>query len=117
MKIINENGDIYLRYVTKIHKLTSKRELKTGTLENTFYLTTLPDEIKRYLEIEDTIYFHKKDQQVQITKEKPVEDYQKIKVQQTGQFSIPKKFFDPDGFDSVVLLLDVVGRCVVMWLE
>ena len=118
MKIINNNGKIQLKYVSKIHTINKKRKNKDGTTKtNTFYMASIPEEIKQYLDIDNTIYFYEHKDVVYISKEKPVQDHKLIKINVNNQFSIPKKFFKTELFTSVILLLDVVDKSLCIKLN
>ena len=107
MKILEKQGIFHLVYTYKINKKTVKRKNKSGTI-NTFYSGYMPEEIVEYFDVQDNrIFFYRKGEEVRITSRRPTVEHQEIKIQKTGQFSIPRSFFNVEGKEQIVLKLDL----------
>lgn len=113
LKIIMENKKPLLIFTHKISKKTVTKNNKAKTI-NHFYMTTFPKELTQFLEVKNrSIYFYEHKHKVYITSRPPQVEHQEIKIQQTQQISIPRKYFNPEHFLSVVFTLDLgsVDKC------
>lgn len=107
MKIKVENRHPLIIFTHKITKKTVQRKNKAQTV-NIFYMTILPKELQAFMEIlNNEIFFYQKDNTVYITSRPPSVDYHRIKIQKNNQISIPKKYFNPAQYTSVIYTLNL----------
>ena len=105
MEIIENKGQICLKYTYKIQKREVIKKNKGKTI-NTFYQAFMPSELIDYFGLTDGLFFYEKDGNVYITNAEPPVENKKIKIQKTNVFSIPRLFFNPAEFDFIHLVVD-----------
>lgn len=110
MEIINENKKIKLRWKHQIHR--RERVLKNPSRTvNVSYASTFPESLRQYIGVLDKLYFYKDNEVVYISSREPRgTEYKGIKLQSNNLYSIPRTFFNPEGYTEVILTLDLGGR-------